>query len=80
MVVVVAHPLEQHRSGFFTPDDLRMLEVVLGVLLQRDGLDATDPQANALARRLFEAFEHGARDEVSLLKAVGRWGASETAG
>ncbi len=73
-VTVLAFPLDEHRSGFFTPDDLRMLEVVLGVLLQREALEPAYPRAQDLARSLLGAFERGLRDEISLLKAMGGWG------
>ena len=70
----MAATLDEHPSGFFTPDDLYLLEVVFDLALKRDSLSMDDPEAAAVAKALIGAFQLGARDETSLLKAVGRWG------
>jgi hypothetical protein len=70
----LAASLDEHPSGFFTPDDLHLLEVVYDLALRRDSLSADDPKAMGIAKALIGAFQSGARDETSLLKAVGRWG------
>jgi hypothetical protein len=70
----MAASLDEHPSGFFTPDDLHLLEVVFDAALRRDSLTADDPKATEIAKALIGAFQCGARDETSLLKAVGRWG------
>jgi hypothetical protein len=70
----VTVPLDEHHSEFFTPDDLRMLQVALDLAIRRDGMAPNAPEAEEVAKSLIEAFQAGARDETSLLKAIGRWG------
>jgi hypothetical protein len=66
--------LNEYRSEFFTPDDLRILQVALDLAIRRDGMAPNAPEAEHVARLLIKAFQAGARDETSLLKAIGRWG------
>jgi hypothetical protein len=62
--------MDSRPPGFFTPDDLHLLEVVYGLVLQRDSLSPDSPEAHVVARALIEAFQKGARNHATLLKAV----------
>ena len=67
---------DQDTLGFFTPDDLHLLEVVLDLVLRRDSISPDDPKVVLIARSLISAFQRGARDETTLLKTIGRWGST----